>query len=45
MVLRITRLPQELFSSSTRNKDQFYGSVAKYLTVEEALNISFFGNC
>ena len=41
--LRITRLPQELFSAQGRT-DQFYRSVARYLTVEEVVAIYFFGS-
>lgn len=37
--MRITRLPQELFSVNGR-QDQFYGSVAKYLTIDQILQIA-----
>lgn len=39
LAMRITRLPQELFSVRDR-QDQFYGAVAKYLTIGEILQIA-----
>lgn len=40
MVMRMTRIPQELFSASVRSNDQFYGAVAKYVSIEELMSIS-----
>jgi len=40
MVLRITKLPSEMFSASIRSNDYFYGGVAKYLTIGEILEVA-----
>lgn len=37
--MRITKLPDELFSVQGR-ADQFYGAVAKYLTIGQILEIA-----
>lgn len=38
--MRITKLPDELFSVQGRADNQFYGAVAKYLTIGQILEIA-----
>ena len=39
-MLRVTKIPSELFSASIRSNDYFYGAVAKQITIEKILEVT-----
>lgn len=43
MGIRMTKIPNELFSASIRDNDTFYRGVAKYVSLGELMSLYYFG--